>query len=114
MCVLSAPGPPPVDRYGGSPRTSKNNQVLRDVDLEAALALEKGNLVAAQEAQQTWLHLAQEEWNWMMTGILPAKATGRPRAKAYKWLVAVNAMLQQAGLSLAKYLLHREPIHRGP
>ena len=73
MCVLLAPGPPPVDRYGGSPRKSKNNQVLRDVDLEVAVASEEGNLVAAQQAQQTWLHLAQEEWNWMMTGTLPAR-----------------------------------------
>ena len=113
VCVMR-PCPPPVDRYGGISSKRKNNQVLRDVDLDAAVAMEEGNLVAAREAQQTWLHLAMEEWKYLMTGTLPDRATGRPRAKAYKWLVAVDAMLQQAGLSLAKYLLHKEPIHRGP
>ena len=80
--------------------------------LESTAEMLAGRMDAAAECHAEWYKLAAQEWNYVLTGVVPHKAAKTPRDKAYKWLLAVDSMLQNYGLDLARFLLDPDPARR--
>ena len=66
-------------------------------------------LLNALRSGTTWLPKSgvMSRLEWFHT-----KAAKTPRDKAYKWLLAVDSMLQNYGLDLARFLLDPDPARR--
>ena len=80
--------------------------------LESTAEMLAGRMDAAIECHEECYKLVAPEWTYVQTGVVPHKAAKTLRDKAYKWLLAVDSMLPNYGLDLARFLLDPDPARR--
>ena len=86
-------------------------QVNDDYMGEASLAILDGDTEAVEESKRAWARTSEA---WTEGGEAKPERK-RQRTKAYQWLLAMEAVLQQyTGSGISRYIVHREEERRLP